>query len=77
MRVVKLKKELKEVLRIYKYILHTLQKVERKTYAALRKKNIFFDFSNCCIYTETRNSEIALPRPSTRSGIPPSKILSI
>ena len=39
MRVVKLKKELKEVLRIYKYILHTLQKVERKTYAALRKKS--------------------------------------
>ena len=39
MRVVKLKKELTEVLRIYKYILHTLQKVERKTALSLRKKS--------------------------------------
>nr|DAO24070.1 MAG TPA: hypothetical protein [Caudoviricetes sp.] len=38
MRVDKLKKEPKEVLRIYKYILHTLQKVERKTTLSLRKK---------------------------------------
>nr|DAM05316.1 MAG TPA: hypothetical protein [Caudoviricetes sp.] len=26
--------------------------------------------------TKTRNSEIVLPRPSTRSGIPPPKTLS-
>ena len=29
-----------------------------------------------CICMKTRNSVIVLPRPSTRSGIPPSKILN-
>nr|DAT27490.1 MAG TPA: hypothetical protein [Caudoviricetes sp.] len=34
------------------------------------KQNFYF------VSTKTRNSVIVLPRPSTRSGIPPSKILN-
>ena len=41
-----------------------------------KQKKYFFDFSNCNKCVKTRNSEIALPLPSTRSGIPPSKTLS-
>nr|DAL65286.1 MAG TPA_asm: hypothetical protein [Caudoviricetes sp.] len=39
-------------------------------------KIFFLQFKNCNEYIKTRNSEIALPLPSTRSGIPPSKTLS-
>ena len=38
----------------------------------VRKHETIFYF----VSTKTRNSVIALPRPSTRSGIPPSKTLS-